>query len=60
MNLPIGIYTFKDIFSEKDIEMFLDYIENIGNKSTPFTRLGTFENGKIYDPKLSQKMYELF
>ena len=53
-NIPYEIFTIDNLYTDKEINYFIDYIET--HEGCPFT-FSEFKNGKIIEPEISTLMY---
>jgi hypothetical protein len=57
-NIPFEIFTIDNLYTNEEIELYTQYIEDAYIKNRTFTNNEPFKNGKLIYPEWSSLMYE--
>ena len=52
-----SVFTLDNLYSDEELEMFLNYVKNSSDKNRSFTN-SPFKNGKMIEPIMSTLMYD--
>jgi hypothetical protein len=55
-DIPFEIFTIENLYTDEEIKLFKDYVENSDEKNRTFTS-SSFKNGKMINPDFSRLMY---